>query len=102
MEVIDESSMDEAGLTIMREELMHVTSAVKQKLGRKPSTPVNILKVLWTTDLFSMLIENFQQYEWGLDEAPTYIMWAKFLTFLLKNVSSIVHLSVSFMNSVRF
>lgn len=81
---LDGAKLDEAVLQRIRVAVKHTANVIKQRLGDSPSTAINVLRLMWTNDVFSKLSTDFQLRDSGLAEKPTEEKWARFLSVLLK------------------
>lgn len=77
----------------IRDKRKKITSNIKGKLEKWMMKSVNLLNLMWKKDVFTVVIDNFQQLEFGLEKPPKYRMWIKLLSVLLKK---------SFLNCTSF
>lgn len=82
--LFDGCTIDLAKLQKLRRSVLHAATAIERKLGDHDATPLNILKVFWNRDVFSLLADNFQMEASKFKEEPTFIMWSKFLSVVLR------------------
>lgn len=76
--VIKEEEIDEANVKRLECNVEHDAEQVRRKLGRSETTPMNILKLFWTREVYSLLIDKFQIGESSFDKEPTFEIWANF------------------------
>lgn len=66
----------------------------------KKRTAINLLKLVWTRDVLTIFMNNFQLSYSGLSESPTYIMSPKFLAIILKRaIFNCAYFQVMFENN---
>lgn len=82
--VLSDEDFNDAYLKRLQSTVSHVSHVARDKLPTRNLTPVDILKLFWTREMFTLLADGFQLAESGLSAEPTPSVWASFLAVILK------------------